>query len=136
MYSDYLKNAPLALSAEKAELIIQDMYNSVVNDPNEDVKDLLQDFMRNAGEYAKIRYGWCRLSQEERVSSDAGRTAVHNLLLGTYTVLHRALVQDGVEHKWYAELPYDQTAEDEWKLRKAVGDLACYMVLFDSLSAR
>ncbi len=136
MYKEYLENPLLPITAELADEILTEMRNSAAADPDEDARDIYKDFVKAAHDYVQIRIRWNTLTNDQKMNEDPGRTATHNLLLYSYVMLHRVLEHDGIPHSWYKKLPYDASSESGPVMRKTVGDLACYLVLFGAILAR
>lgn len=85
------------------------------------------DLVRAAIDYSNLRVQWKLAMPEQRVEMDASRSRSHNAFIDTCNILSRNMLKAGENNDWRNTLGDD---------RKAIGDFACYIVLFLGLSAR
>lgn len=127
-YHEYLrKNDVIAM--EQAAEIYRKICDSLDPD-DEDGMEILGEYLAAAAKYAGIRAGWNRLSREEKVDTDANRTACHNKVIFHLNILSRYLASKWKDTSWRDELG------DEKENRKKIGDFACYVALMEGLDAR
>ncbi len=90
-------------------------------------QDLRTDLVRAAVRYANLRGEWSLLDAAGRRALDEERTRAHDAFITCCNVLSRAMRTSAEDVQWRDELGTD---------RKVVGDFACFVTLFASLSAR
>ena len=127
-YENYLGERD-SITMEKAAEIYARIC-SAVDPENEDDREILGDFLKAAAKYAGIRAGWNLLSREEKMETDANRTACHNGVILHLNILARYLASKGKNTSWREELG------DEKEHRKKIGDFACYVTCIEGLNAR
>lgn len=91
------------------------------------LEELLDDLVKYASNYARIRADWREADADRRREMDAHRTITHNALLDACKILARNQVKAGESTEW-RELLGDQRAE--------IGDFACYLHCFRGLEGR
>ena len=93
-------------------------------------QEILQDYLMAAAKYANVRACWNILSREEKMDTDANRTACHNKVILHLNILARYLASKGKDVSWRDELGDDSLH------RKKIGDFACYVACIEGLNAR
>ena len=109
------------LQYEVAKKIYEELKEKALNE-SDDIKELFEDFLRSAVDYAKVRTEWSFLNTEERREQDEGRSFKHNGYMSLLTAVCRNLHVDGID--------------DVMPDRKMKGDFACYIALFLALEQR
>lgn len=127
-YEEYLKRID-TLTIEKASEIYRTIIESLDLDENDD-REILQDYLMAAAKYANVRACWNILSREEKMDTDANRTACHNKVILHLNILARYLASKGKDVSWRDELGDDSLH------RKKMGDFACYVACIEGLNAR
>jgi hypothetical protein len=89
--------------------------------------ELKVDLYRAAEKYTSYRTAWRQTPREHRHLIDASRTQSHNALIDAFNILSREQAKLAEDNSWRGTLGED---------RKAIGDMAAYIVLFLALSAR
>lgn len=124
-YKQYKKTSNILLLEDAEEIYEKILAEIDFNDS--DVKELWDDLIKNALEYAVIRSQWLTYTQDERREKDFMRTGKHNVAISSFNVLSRYLHKMGKDIKWREQLGEE---------RKRVGDFICYLALFWGLNAR
>ncbi len=127
-YEEYLKRID-TLTIEQASEIYRTIIESLDLDENDD-REILQDYLMAAAKYANVRACWNILSCEEKMDTDANRTACHNKVILHLNILARYLASKGKDVSWRDELGDDSLH------RKKMGDFACYVACIEGLNAR
>lgn len=127
-YEEYLKRID-TLTIEQASEIYRTIIESLDLDENDD-REILQDYLMAAAKYANVRACWNILSREEKMDTDANRTACHNKVILHLNILARYLASKGKDVSWRDELGDDSLH------RKKMGDFACYVACIEGLNAR
>ena len=127
-YEEYLKRID-TLTIEQASEIYRTIIESLDLDENDD-REILQDYLMAAAKYANVRACWNILSREEKMDTDANRTACHNKVILHLNILARYLASKGKDVSWRDELGDDSLH------RKKIGDFACYVACIEGLNAR
>lgn len=127
-YEEYLKRID-TLTIEQASEIYRTIIESLDLDENDD-REILQDYLMAAAKYANVRACWNILSREEKMDTDANRTACHNKVILHLNILARYLASKGKDVSWRNELGDDSLH------RKKMGDFACYVACIEGLNAR
>ena len=127
-YEKYLKGID-TLTIEQASEIYCTITESLDLDENDD-REILQAYLMAAAKYANIRASWNLLSREEKMDTDANRTACHNKVILHLNILARYLASKGKDVSWRDELGDDSLH------RKKIGDFACYVACLEGLHAR
>lgn len=127
-YEEYLKRID-TLTIEQASEIYRTIIESLDLDENDD-REILQDYLMAAAKYANVRACWNILSREEKMDTDANRTACHNKVILHLNILARYLASKGKDVSWRDELGDDRLH------RKKIGDFACYVACIEGLNAR
>ena len=127
-YEEYLKRID-TLTIEQASEIYRTIIESLDLDENDD-REILQAYLMAAAKYANIRASWNLLSREEKMDTDANRTACHNKVILHLNILARYLASKGKDVSWRDELGDDNLH------RKKIGDFACYVACLEGLHAR
>ena len=127
-YEEYLKRID-TLTIEQASEIYRTIIESLDLDENDD-REILQDYLMAAAKYANVRACWNILSREEKMDTDANRTACHNKIILHLNILARYLASKGKDVSWRDELGDDSLH------RKKIGDFACYVACIEGLNAR
>lgn len=125
-YSEYVKKTVGSMSVEEAEEIYGKMTDSL-DFSNEETKELYNELITSAIEYAGIRSGWNILEPEERAEKDRHRTACHDAYISNLNIFGRYFNELGLDNSWRQQIGDD---------RKRIGDFACYIALFNGLGAR
>lgn len=125
-YEEYLNKSNDTINFEQANILFEKI-QTALESTDEDAKELFDDFLEAAIEYASIRSKWLMLSKEEKMDSDKSRTLKHDTLIIRLNVLIRYLDKIGRNVSWKDELGDS---------RKRIGDFACYIALLYGLSAR
>lgn len=89
--------------------------------------DMKRDLFQAAHRYTGMRIEWQLAAPNERRQLDASRTRAHNALIDAFNIFSRAQVKHCEDNSWRKILGQD---------RKELGDMAAYITLFVSLSAR
>ena len=127
-YEEYLKRID-TLTIEQASEIYRTIIESLDLDENDD-REILQDYLMAAAKYANVRACWNILSREEKMDTDANRTACHNKVILHLNILARYLASKGKDVSWRDELGDDSLH------RKKMGGFACYVACIEGLNAR
>ena len=127
-YEEYLKRID-TLTIEQASEFYRTIIESLDLDENDD-REILQDYLMAAAKYANVRACWNILSREEKMDTDANRTACHNKVILHLNILARYLASKGKDVSWRDELGDDSLH------RKKIGDFACYVACLEGLNAR
>ena len=127
-YEEYLKRID-TLTIEQASEIYRTIIESLDLDENDD-REIMQDYLMAAAKYANVRACWNNLSREEKMDTDANRTACHNKVILHLNILARYLASKGKDVSWRDELGDDSLH------RKKMGDFACYVACIEGLNAR
>ena len=129
-YSTYLERV-FALPFEYAARIFATIKKQIEND--EDMTDLYHDLLSRSIEYSSIRAAWQMMTTEEKGAIDSRRSEIHNAVIREFDILARNLGKLGHDTSWRDELG-DLNRNPDY--RKRIGDMACYLVLFEGLNAR
>ena len=129
-YSTYLERV-FALPFEDASRIFATIKKQIEND--EDMTDLYHDLLSRSIEYAAVRAEWQMMTTEEKGAIDKRRSEIHNAVIREFDILARNLGKLGHDTSWRDELG-DLNRNPDY--RKRIGDMACYLVLFEGLNAR
>ena len=129
-YDTYLKRV-FALPFEDASHIFATIKKQIEND--EDMTDLYHDLLSRSIEYAAVRAEWQMMTTEEKGAIDKRRSEIHNAVIREFDILARNLGKLGHDISWRDELGDLEKNPD---YRKRIGDMACYLVLFEGLNAR
>ena len=129
-YSTYLERV-FALPFEDASRIFATIKKQIEND--EDMTDLYHDLLSRSIEYAAVRAEWQMMTTEEKGAIDKRRSEIHNAVIREFDILARNLGRLGHDTSWRDELG-DLNRNPDY--RKRIGDMACYLVLFEGLNAR
>lgn len=117
------------LTMDEARQIYDGMINGLndaLDEKDQDIIELYEQFFRRAFRYTGIRAGWNRLlTFEERREQDELRTQAHDAFISSVEILIHIGGDEG--KKWEAILGGN---------RKRIGDLAGYITLFESLESR
>ena len=73
------------------------------------------------------------MTTEEKGAIDSRRSEIHNAVIREFDILARNLGKLGHDISWRDELG-DLNRNPDY--RKRIGDMACYLVLFEGLNAR
>lgn len=128
-YGTYLERV-FALPFEDAARIFATIKKQIEND--EDMDDLYHDLLSRSIEYAVVRTEWQMMTTEEKGAIDDRRSEIHNAVIREFDILARNLGKLGHDISWRDELG-DLTRNPDY--RKRIGDMACYLVLFEGLNA-
>lgn len=129
-YSTYLERV-FALPFMDAARIFATIKKQIEND--EDMTDLYHDLLSRSIEYAAVRAEWQMMTTEEKGAIDKRRSEIHNAVIREFDILARNLGKLGHDTSWRDELG-DLNRNPDY--RKRIGDMACYLVLFEGLNAR
>lgn len=127
-YEEYL-NSPDGniLTMEEALQIYTRMANCISRCTLEDKMDFWNDCLKKAAEYTIIRNNWERMSREEKMDADEGRTLKHDGFITSLNILSRIAQKEGVDSSWRDELGEE---------RKRIGDFACFVTYITGISNR
>ena len=129
-YDTYLERV-FALPFMDAARIFATIKKQIEND--EDMTDLYHDLLSRSIEYAAVRAEWQMMTTEEKGAIDKRRSEIHNAVIREFDILARNLGRLGHDTSWRDELG-DLNRNPDY--RKRIGDMACYLVLFEGLNAR
>ena len=129
-YDSYLERV-FALPFMDAARIFATIKKQIEND--EDMTDLYHDLLSRSIEYAAVRAEWQMMTTEEKGAIDKRRSEIHNAVIREFDILARNLGKLGHDISWRDELG-DLNRNPDY--RKRIGDMACYLVLFEGLNAR
>lgn len=129
-YDTYLKRV-FALPFEDASHIFATIKKQIENDA--EMTDLYHDLLSRSIEYAAVRAEWQMMTTEEKGAIDKRRSEIHNAVIREFDILARNLGKLGHDISWRDELGDLEKNPD---YRKRIGDMACYLVLFEGLNAR
>ena len=129
-YDSYLERI-FALPFEDASRIFATIKKQIEND--EDMTDLYHDLLSRSIEYAAVRAEWQMMEPDEKGAIDDRRSEIHNAVIREFDILARNLGKLGHDTSWRDELGDLKRNPD---YRKRIGDMACYLVLFEGLNAR
>ena len=129
-YSTYLERV-FALPFEDAARIFATIKKQIEND--EDMTDLYHDLLSRSIEYATVRADWQMMEPDEKGAIDKRRSEIHNAVIREFDILARNLGKLGHDTSWRDKLG-DLNRNPDY--RKRIGDMACYLVLFEGLNAR
>lgn len=98
----------------------QEIWGQIKGIRNDDkvIYGLIQDLIKKAFRYARIRADWALMDTEQKQTRDLERTAAHNAFIDACNILSRNMAGQGLDIKWREQLGYD---------RKVIGDFACYI---------
>ena len=129
-YSEYLPE-DLSLTLEEMQQLHMQMRKGIGND--EDAIDLYQQILAQAVKYFQYRANWALWSREEKLDKDASRTSCHDTLIINFNTFARYMKSRGHSTEWRDALG-DETVLP--KIRKRIGDFACYLVFVNALNER
>ena len=129
-YDTYLERI-FALPFENASRIFTTIKTQIEND--EVMTDLYHDLLSRSIEYSAIRAEWQMMTTEEKGAIDKRRSEIHDAVIREFDILARNLGKLGHDTSWRDELGVLNRNPD---YRKRIGDMACYLVLFEGLNAR
>ena len=129
-YDSYLERI-FALPFEDASRIFTTIKKQIEN--NAEMTDLYHDLLSRSIGYSSVRAEWQMMTTEEKGAIDKRRSEIHNSVIREFDILARNLGKLGHDTSWRDELgDLDQNPD----YRKRIGDMACYLVLFEGLNAR
>lgn len=129
-YDTYLERV-FALPFTDASRIFATIKTQIEND--EVMTDLYHDLLSRSIEYSAIRAEWQMMTTEEKGAIDKRRSEIHDAVIREFDILARNLGKLGHDTSWRDELG-DLNRNPDY--RKSIGDMACYLVLFEGLNAR
>lgn len=129
-YKDYL-TAPRAVTLAECERMHQEILSGMEGD--DDAKEIYDNLIETAAEYARIRTYWTTKDLSWRMSEDPRRTATHDGLISRFNMLSRYLKSIGKSNSWREELGYE---EEDTVNRKRIGDFGCYLAFVHALNGR
>ncbi len=129
-YEGYLPQAR-SLSFEEMTALHEDMIAEIGDD--EEAVELYDELVEAAVSYSPYRAKWRLWDTGEKADNSDGRTDHHNMVIIKCDQLARYLRSQGKAAEWRETLGYE---EDDRKLRKRIGDFACYIVFIESINAR
>lgn len=129
-YDSYLERV-FALSFEDASRIFTTIKKQIENDA--EMTGLYHDLLSRSIEYSSVRAEWQMMTTEEKGAIDKRRSEIHNAVIREFDILARNLGKLGHDTSWRDELG-DLNRNSDY--RKRIGDMACYLVLFEGLNAR
>ena len=89
--------------------------------------------LTNTGQVTVYIAKWQMMTTEEKGAIDSRRSEIHNAVIREFDILARNLGKLGHDTSWRDELG-DLNRNPDY--RKRIGDMACYLVLFEGLNAR
>ena len=97
--------------------------------------DLYHDLLSQSRsiEYASVRAEWQMMELDEKGAIDGRRSEIHDAVIREFDILTCNLGKRGHDTSWRDELG-DLTKNPDY--RKRIGDMACYLVLFEGLNVR
>ena len=110
------------LQYEIAKSLYEEISEKAAKNPDEDFKNVYNDFLNDAVDYAKNRMTWAFMDWNSRREDSGSRTARHNAYMAMLGAVCRNLGIEGI----------DEIMPD----RKTKGDFACYIALFLALEQR
>ena len=125
IYDTYLERV-FALPFEDASRIFTTIKKQIEND--EDMTDLYHDLLSRSIEYATVRAEWQMMEPDEKGAIDSRRSEIHNAVIREFDILARNLGRLGHDTSWRDDLG-DLNRNPHY--RKRIGDMACYLVLFE-----
>ncbi|MGV9142020.1 MAG: hypothetical protein ACOC1X_03690 [Promethearchaeota archaeon] len=102
----------------------QQIFKDIEQLPN---KELINQFIIKASNYAKTRVEWYVAEVEEKHEVNSIRTRSHNVFIDYCNILSREMKKQGLDNAWRKRLGDD---------RKRIGDFACYVVAIVGIRAR
>ena len=106
----------------------QRIYESLTKEKRDpDFTALLEQFLKDAVQYAHIRAEWYFKSRKKKIHADQARTAAHNSFISSCNILARYMKNNNLESTWREEIGED---------RKVIGDFACYLHCLLGLRSR
>lgn len=129
-YEEYL-NMSKSISFEKCLEIHKMMIEEIGND--NDAIELYDEIIEKAVEYVALRAKWTFMDKQWKIDQDSSRTRKHDALIVKFNQLERCLKMQGKEAKWRAMLGY---TEDDPFNRKAIGDMACFLIYIHGINSR
>ena len=130
VYEEYL-SMPQCLTMEEMASLHKKMVEEIGKDGES--QELYDELIAIATRYLTFRANWCLWNKEEKMERDSARTSCHDSVIVKFNMLERFLKVKGREARWREVLGYE---ENDFNLRKRIGDFACYMVFVNSLLAR
>ena len=130
VYEEYL-SMPQCLTMEEMASLHKKMVEEIGKDGES--QELYDELIAIATRYLTFRANWCLWNKEEKMERDSARTSCHDSVIVKFNMLERFLKVKGKEARWREVLGYE---ENDFNLRKRIGDFACYMVFVNSLLAR
>ena len=100
---------------------------------DEDALDLYDELLEKAIQCSDVRARWSRMSREQKMDADEGRTRKHDSLIVKFNQLARYLDGTGRDISWREELGY---TEDDPLCRKTIGDMGCYLAFIAAINMR
>jgi hypothetical protein len=95
-----------------------DLIKQAGNDNDEDWKELYNDFLEHAVEYAHTRARWYFMTPKEIGEANKSRTEKHDTVISSIHILARYAKSKGWDASWETILDHE---------RKDIGDFACYI---------
>lgn len=129
-YDSYLERV-FALPFEDASRIFTTIKKQIENDA--EMTGLYHNLLSRSIEYATVRAEWQMMEPDEKGAIDDRRSEIHNAVIREFNILARNLGRLGHDTIWRDELG-DLNRNPDY--RKRIGDMACYLVLFEGLNAR
>lgn len=129
-YDSYLERV-FALPFTDASRIFATIKTQIEND--EEMTGLYHALLSRSIEYATVRAEWQMMETDEKGTIDKRRSEIHDAVIREFDILARNLGKLGHDTSWRDELG-DLNRNPDY--RKRIGDMACYLVLFEGLNAR
>ena len=127
-YEEYLKHpSGNILKVEDAMKIYSGMAESIEKCELEDKMDFWNDCLKKACDYTRIRNDWERMSREDKMAADQGRSLTHDGFITSLNILSRIAANEGIDNSWREQLGDD---------RKRIGDFACFITYITGISNR
>jgi len=102
--------------------VYEEIKEKIASESNEDIKELCQDFLKDACDYADNRKAWAFMDKSAQIRDDKTRSIKHDAYMSML-----GAICDNIGIKDIEAIMPD---------RKAKGDFACYIALFLALEQR
>ena len=124
-YDTYKQN-PDPILVEESEILFGEMVKEEYL-RDEDYKEILEDLLGKAVEYASIRSKWLLMERQQRISEDDARSKKHDSVIIKFNMLAKYMEMQGWDSSWREKLGNE---------RKRIGDFACYIAYVYGINAR
>ena len=136
-FDSYQEASAGGMSLEEANLIFREYHDSIdLSDP--DLQEEYSGLVSDAVKYACFRLRWAGMTMEEKRDADEERTDRHNRFLNDIARYAGYLQRTGKDYGWFQKLcpGSEPNADAIGKMRKRVGDWACFIAMFIALNNR